>query len=58
VVRIVDQAGVLIQKDGLRFLKRDAVLYQVGFSFAAIPGKFDIAYIIILAMSTRWVFAA
>jgi hypothetical protein len=36
----------------LRFLQRDAVLHQVGWCFAPIPGKLDIARSIILAIST------
>ena len=51
VIRIIDQAGVLIEKNSLRFLEGDAVLHQVGSSLAAIPGKLDIAHSIILAIS-------
>ena len=51
VIRITDQASVLVQKNSLCFLERDAMLYQVRSSFAAIPGKFNIAHIIILAIS-------
>jgi hypothetical protein len=51
VIRVIDQAGVFVQKDGLRFLEGDAVLHQVGLSLAAIPGKLDIAHGIILAIS-------
>jgi hypothetical protein len=50
VIRIVDQAGVLIQENSLSLLKRDAVLYQIRLSLAPIPGKIDIAHSIILAL--------
>jgi hypothetical protein len=32
VIRIVNQAGALVQKNGLRFLEGDAMLGQVGSS--------------------------
>jgi hypothetical protein len=51
VIRVIDQAGVFVQKNGPRFLEGNAVLYQVGLSLAAIPGKLDIAHGIILAIS-------
>ncbi len=50
VIRIVDQAGVLVQKHSLGFLKRDAVLGKIQSGLAAIPGKFYIAHGIILAI--------
>jgi hypothetical protein len=53
VIRIIDQASVLVQKNSLCFLERDAMLYQIRSSFAAILGKFHIAQIIILAISSR-----
>jgi len=51
VIRVIDQAGVFVQKDGLRFPEGDAVLHHIGLSLAAIPGKLDIAHGIILAIS-------
>lgn len=51
VIRGIDQAGVFVQKDGLRFLEGDAVLHQVGLGLAAIPGKLNITHGIILAIS-------
>jgi len=51
MVRIVDQTGALVRKSGLCLLERDAVLCQVGLSFTAIPGKINLAHIIILAIS-------
>ena len=50
VIGIADQAGALIQKHRLRFLKRDAVLQQIGPRLTPVPGKFDIAHSIILAI--------
>ena len=50
VIRIVDQAAALIQKGSLRLLKGDSMLRQVGTSLAAVPGEFDIAHSIILAI--------
>ena len=50
VIRVIDQAGALIQKNSLSFLERDAVLYQVGSSLALIPGKLNIAHTGILAI--------
>ena len=50
VIGIIDQAGALVQKRGFGLLKRDAVLDQVGFRFAPIPGELDIAHSIILAI--------
>jgi hypothetical protein len=50
VIRIVDKAGVLVQKRSLGFLERDAVLCKVQSGLAAIPGKFYIAHSIILAI--------
>jgi len=54
VIWVIDQARVLVQKNGLCFLEGDAVLYQVGSSLAAIPGKFYIAQSIILAIPDRF----
>jgi hypothetical protein len=50
VIRVIDQSGVLVQKNSPCFLEGDAMLYQVGSTFATIPGKFNIAHSIILAM--------
>ena len=50
VIRIVNQAGALVQKNGLRFLEGDAMLGKVGSSLTSIPGKLDIAHSIILAI--------
>jgi len=50
VIRVVDQASVLVQKHGLSLLKGDAVFYKVGPSLARIPGKLYIAHNIILAI--------
>ena len=55
MIRVINQASVLVQKNSLCFLERDAMLYQVRSSLAAIPGKFNIARIIILAISSgKW----
>jgi hypothetical protein len=51
MIRIVDQAGVLIEKNGFRLLERDAMLCNVGPRLARIPGRLDIAHSIILAIS-------
>jgi len=51
VIRVIDQAGVFVQKNGLSFLEGNAVLHQIGSGLAAIPGKFYIAHSIILAIS-------
>jgi hypothetical protein len=50
VIRIVNQSGAIIQKNTLGFLKRDPMLRHVGPSLALIPGKFNIAHSIILAL--------
>ena len=50
MIRVIDQASVLIQKNSLCFLEGHAVLRRVGSSFAAIPGKRNIAHSIILAI--------
>jgi hypothetical protein len=51
MIRIVDQAGAVVEKDCLSFLERDTVLRDVGSGLSSIPGKFDIAHSIILAIS-------
>ena len=51
MIRVVEQAGILVQKSGLRFFEGDTVLRQVGSSLAAIPGKLDIAHSNMLAIS-------
>src|ERR1035438_5003467 len=48
-----DQAAALIQKSGLRLFKGDTVLCQISLSLATIPGKFNIAHSIILAIPSR-----
>jgi hypothetical protein len=48
MIRVIHQAGVLVQKHSLCFLEGDPVLCQVGSSLAAIPGKLNIARSIIL----------
>ncbi len=53
MIRIVDQAGVLVKEDGLSFLKGDAVLSQIGSGLMGIPRKSDIAHSIILAISVN-----
>lgn len=58
MIRGVDQAGVLVQKDGLCLLEGNTVLYQVGSSLAAIPGKSNIAHSIILAIRNQLVLLA
>jgi hypothetical protein len=35
MIRVIDQAGVLVQKNSLSFLEGDAVLHQVGSSLEA-----------------------
>ena len=50
MVRVIDQAGALVQKNGLCFLKGNAVFRQIRSSFTAVPGKLDIAHSIILAI--------
>ena len=51
MIRIVDQARILIEKNSLSFLKGDAMLGKVRSGLPAIPGKFDIAHSLILAIS-------
>jgi hypothetical protein len=51
VIRVIYQAGALIQKNSFCFLEGDAMLYQVGSGLAPIPGKLDIAHSIILAIT-------
>jgi hypothetical protein len=51
VIRVVDQAGVLVKKNSLRLLEGDALFYLVGLSLAAVPVKRNIAQSIILAIS-------
>jgi hypothetical protein len=51
MIGVVKQTGVFVQKNSLRFLKGDPMLCFVGSSLPAIPGKFDIAHSIILALS-------
>ena len=53
MIRVVDQAGVFIQENGSGFLEGDPVLAFVGSGFTRVPGKFDIAHSIILAISSR-----
>jgi hypothetical protein len=50
MIGIVNQAGIFVQEDRFRLFKGHAMLNEVGFGFAAVPGKFDIAYSIILAL--------
>ena len=50
MVRIINQAGTLVQKNGLCFLEGNAVFRQIRLSFTAVPGKLDIAHSIILAI--------
>src|ERR1700691_540469 len=51
VIRIVYQAAALVEKNGLRFLERDAMLYEIRLGLAPVPGQLDIAHSIILAIS-------
>jgi len=47
---IIDQATVFIKESSLRFLERDAVLFDIRLGFAALPRKTYIAHSIILAI--------
>jgi hypothetical protein len=42
VVGIVYQTGVLVKEDGLCFLERDPMLYEVGPGLTPIPGKYEL----------------
>ena len=53
MIRIVDQAGLLIEKNRLCLLERDAMLYEARSSLGPIPGKLDIATSIILAIQAE-----
>lgn len=50
MIRIVDQARTLIEKNILSLLKGHAMLGKVRSGLPAIPGKFDIAHSVILAI--------
>jgi hypothetical protein len=50
LIRIVGQTGGLVEENGLSFLKGDTVFVQVRAGLATIPGKFDIAHSIMLAI--------
>lgn len=50
MIGIINQAGILVQKDRPCFVKRNPVLDQVGPRLAPVPGKFDIAQDIMLAI--------
>ena len=50
MIRVIDQARVLVQENSLCILEGDAMLDQVGLSLAPIPGKLYIAHNIILAI--------
>ena len=50
MIRIVYQAGVLVQKNSLSFLERDTVFRDVGSGLSWVPGKGNIAHSIILAV--------
>jgi hypothetical protein len=52
VIRIIDQASVLVQKKRSALPRKRRRALSVRSSFAAIPGKFDIAHIIMLAISS------
>jgi len=52
MIRIVNQARLLIEKNGLSFVKGDAMLGKVRSGLPGIPGKFDIAHSLILAISS------
>ena len=47
------EPGALVQKNGLCFLERNAMLDQVSSGLAPISGKFDIAHSIVLAIPAR-----
>jgi len=51
MVRVIEQTGAFVEKCSLRLLEGNAVLCQVGSRLAIVPGKFDIAHGIILAIS-------
>ena len=51
MIRIVNQAGMIVKKNRLCLLERDAMLNLVGTRFPPVPGKFNIAQSIILAIS-------
>jgi hypothetical protein len=50
VIRVIDQAGALVQKNGLCLLECNAMFCMVGLGFMMIPGKCDIAQSIIVAI--------
>ena len=50
MIRIVYQTGLLVQKNGLRFLERHTVLGRVGLCLTPVPGKAYIAHSIIIAI--------
>ena len=51
MIRIIDQASVLVEENRLSRFKRNAMLGKVGSGLSPIPGKFNIAHSIILAIS-------
>jgi len=51
MIRVIDQAGAIVQKNGPCFVERNAVPGHVGPSLTAVPGKLNIAHSIILAIS-------
>src|ERR1035438_9156393 len=53
MIRVIDEAGELVEENSLRFLEGDTVLRQVGASLVPIPGKLNIAHSIILAIPDR-----
>ena len=50
VIRVSDQTGILVQKDGLRLFKRNTVFAKVGPCLPPVPGKLKIAHSIIVAI--------
>ena len=44
MIRVVKQPGALVEESSPGFLKRNAVLYEIGSRLCGIPGKLDIAH--------------
>jgi hypothetical protein len=50
MIWVIEQTGAIVEKYSLRFLEGHTMFLKVGLGLTPIPGKFDIAHSIILAI--------